>query len=198
MPISERPLPSPRARLLLIEDDLEIAGELAKRPDRPGLRGPSRRQPDRRVRLEARRGKFDLLIVDAMLPETDGLSVIEGLRRDGIRVPVLVVSALGAVNDRVRGLQIGGDDYVTKPFAHWKLLPGWTAGRAARWKPGPRPCRSGRCSSTPSLELPGESGRVHRTVQQRVQAAGLLHAPPGSAHHPCHVAGGCLALQIPA
>jgi len=52
-----------------------------------------------------------------MLPETDGLAVIEGLRRDGIGVPVLVISALGAVHDRVRGLQIGGDDYVTKPFA---------------------------------------------------------------------------------
>jgi two-component system OmpR family response regulator len=100
----------------LIEDDLEIAGELASDLTDRGYEvhhaatGPS-------GALEARRGKFDLLIVDVMLPETDGLSVIEGLRRDGIRVPVLVVSALGAVNDRVRGLQIGGDDYVTKPFA---------------------------------------------------------------------------------
>jgi two-component system OmpR family response regulator len=116
VPISERSFPTPRARLLLIEDDLEIAGELASdltdrgyevRHAATGTLGA----------LEARRGKFDLLIVDVMLPETDGLAVIEGLRRDGIGVPVLVISALGAVHDRVRGLQIGGDDYVTKPFA---------------------------------------------------------------------------------
>jgi two-component system OmpR family response regulator len=52
-----------------------------------------------------------------MLPECDGFSIIHDLRRDGIRVPVLVLSALGGVNDRVRGLKVGGDDYVTKPFA---------------------------------------------------------------------------------
>jgi len=66
---------------------------------------------------KARRGRYDLLIVDLLLPGCDGISIIRGLRQDGIQVPVLVLSALGAVNDRVRGLKVGGDDYVTKPFA---------------------------------------------------------------------------------
>jgi two-component system, OmpR family, response regulator len=113
---SEHAPPGSRAKILLIEDDQEIADEVANDLlDRAyevthaatGSQGEA----------EARRGSYDLLIVDLMLPETDGLSIIQGLRRDGIRTPVLVVSALGAVNDRIRGLKVGGDDYVTKPFA---------------------------------------------------------------------------------
>jgi two-component system OmpR family response regulator len=107
---------SSRGRILLIEDDREIAEEVANElTDRDyevthAITGSFGAE-------EARRGKYDLLIVDLLLPGCGGLSIIEGLRRDGIHVPVLVVSALGAVNDRVRGLEIGGDDYVTKPFA---------------------------------------------------------------------------------
>jgi two-component system OmpR family response regulator len=113
---SERPSSSPRGRILLIEDDPEMADTVANdlidrsyEVDRRsnGLQGAE----------AARRGRYDLLIVDVLLPDCDGLSIIRGLRRDGVRTPVLVVSALGAVNDRVRGLKIGGDDYLTKPFA---------------------------------------------------------------------------------
>jgi two-component system OmpR family response regulator len=113
---SEHPLFGSRARILLIEDDQEIADEVASDlADRSyevshaatGSQGAE----------EARRGKYDLLIVDLLLPECDGLSIIQGLRHDGIRTPVIVVSALGAVNDRIRGLKMGGDDYLTKPFA---------------------------------------------------------------------------------
>jgi two-component system OmpR family response regulator len=104
------------ARILLIEDDRELADEVVNELlDRSyvvchvatGTEGAA----------EARRGRYDLLIVDALLPGCDGFSIIQELRRDRIQVPVLVVSALGAVNDRVRGLKVGGDDYVTKPFA---------------------------------------------------------------------------------
>lgn len=114
--VSERPFSTTSARILLIEDDREIAEEMASELlDRgyvvchvaTGSEGAE----------EARRGRYDLLIVDALLPGCDGFSIIQGLRRDRIQVPVLVVSALGAVNDRVRGLKVGGDDYVTKPFA---------------------------------------------------------------------------------
>jgi two-component system, OmpR family, response regulator len=65
----------------------------------------------------ARTGGWDVLVVDRLLPELDGLSVIETLRSEGIRTPVLVLSALNAVNERVRGLRAGGDDYLAKPFA---------------------------------------------------------------------------------
>ncbi len=66
-------------------------------------------------------GQFDLMIVDRMLPELDGLTVIESVRAQRINIPVLVLSALSAVDDRVSGLKAGGDDYLTKPFAMEEL-----------------------------------------------------------------------------
>jgi two-component system, OmpR family, response regulator len=114
--ISERASYSSRARILLIEDDPEIAEEVANElTDRAYV--VSHIATGSQGVEEARRGRYDLLIVDLMLPGCDGYSIIQELRRDGIQTPVLVVSALGAVNDRVRALKIGGDDYVTKPFA---------------------------------------------------------------------------------
>ena len=65
---------------------------------------------------------YDAAIVDVMLPKRDGLSVIDALRGRGIRTPVLILSAKRSVDDRVRGLQAGGDDYLTKPFAFSELL----------------------------------------------------------------------------
>ena len=108
-------------RILLIEDDTEtaeaIVAELAERsfevqwaPN--GVEGLDR----------ARTSHPDVMIVDRMLPGMDGLTVVEALRNDQIRTPVLVLSALGAVDDRVRGLRMGGDDYLTKPFAIVELV----------------------------------------------------------------------------
>jgi len=65
---------------------------------------------------------FDVLVVDRMLPSLDGLSLIETLRKAGRDVPVLIVSALGEVDERVRGLRAGGDDYLVKPYAYSELL----------------------------------------------------------------------------
>jgi two-component system OmpR family response regulator len=111
----------PMARLLLIEDDKETADEIvAELADRGfdvdwtpnGVEGLDK----------ARSGAADAIIVDRMLPGMDGLTIIEALRREGMRTPVLVLSALGAVDDRVRGLHAGGDDYLTKPFASVELV----------------------------------------------------------------------------
>ena len=66
---------------------------------------------------QARGADWDVLVLDRMLPERDGLSVLETLRIEGVRTPVLVLSALSAVNERVQGLRAGGDDYLAKPFA---------------------------------------------------------------------------------
>src|ERR1700687_6079665 len=71
---------------------------------------------------KARSSRPDAMIVDRLLPGMDGLTVIEALRKDQVRTPVLVLSALGAVDDRVRGLRMGGDDYLTKPFAVVELV----------------------------------------------------------------------------
>ncbi|OSJ08965.1 DNA-binding response regulator [Bradyrhizobium canariense] len=108
-------------RILLIEDDAEtaeaIVAELADRGFEvhwaaDGVDGLHR----------ARASSPDAMIVDRMLPGMDGLTVIEALRNDQVRTPVLVLSALGAVDDRVRGLRMGGDDYLTKPFAIIELV----------------------------------------------------------------------------
>jgi two-component system OmpR family response regulator len=109
------------AKVLLIEDDGETAEEItAELTDRGfevewcsnGVDGLDK----------ARSLRPDAMIVDRLLPGMDGLTVIETLRKDHVRTPVLVLSALGAVDDRVRGLRMGGDDYLTKPFAVVELI----------------------------------------------------------------------------
>src|SRR6202165_2664611 len=116
--VVENPL---MAKVLLIEDDSETAEEIsAELADRGfevewsanGIEGLDK----------ARSLRPDAMIVDRLLPGMDGLTVIEALRKDQVRTPVLVLSALGAVDDRVRGLRMGGDDYLTKPFAIVELV----------------------------------------------------------------------------
>jgi len=70
----------------------------------------------------AREGAYDVLIVDRMLPKLDGLSLIRSLREQSVATPVLILSALGQVDDRVKGLRAGGDDYLPKPYAFSELL----------------------------------------------------------------------------
>jgi two-component system OmpR family response regulator len=107
--------------VLLIEDDTEAARFLVK-----GLRDAGYsvdHAADGRQGLELATGsQFDLIVTDRMLPHLDGLTIIERLRANGDATPVLVLSALGGVDDRVRGLKSGGDDYLTKPFAFAELL----------------------------------------------------------------------------
>mgnify|MGYP003576796708 CR=1 FL=1 len=107
--------------LLLIEDDLQAAEYLAK-----GLRenGYSvEHSADGRDGLEkALQGRYDVIIADRQLPFVDGLRIIAALREKEDRTPVLILSALGTVDDRVDGLRAGGDDYLTKPFAFSERL----------------------------------------------------------------------------
>ena len=107
--------------ILLIEDDAEAAEFLVK-----GLRESGyevHHAHDGHDGLQhATEGSFDLVVTDRMLPHVDGLSIIHQMRQQGIATPVLVLSALGTVDDRIRGLKAGGDDYLTKPFAFAELL----------------------------------------------------------------------------
>ena len=108
-------------RVLVIEDDRETAAFLQKALRESGHMADL--AADGESGLEAARaGGFDVLIVDRMLPRRDGLSVIETVRAEGDRTPVLILSALGDVDDRVKGLRAGGDDYLTKPYAFSELL----------------------------------------------------------------------------
>jgi len=103
-------------RILLIEDDPEIAAEIAAELMRTGY--SVLHAGDGTAGLEvARKEGWDLLIVDRLLPGLDGLSIIRQLRQEQIRTPALILSALGAVDDKVVGLRAGGDDYLIKPFA---------------------------------------------------------------------------------
>ena len=108
-------------RLLLIEDDREAARFVLK-----GLRESGHtveHAADGREGLfRATEGEYDVIITDRMLPHLDGLAIVQLLRQQGRDTPVLVLSALGTVDDRVRGLKAGGDDYLTKPFAFSELL----------------------------------------------------------------------------
>ncbi|HTZ78745.1 MAG TPA: response regulator transcription factor [Stellaceae bacterium] len=108
-------------KVLVIEDDREAAAYLVKGLGESGY--VVDHAPDGREGLFlATSGSYDALIVDRMLPGMDGLSVIGALRAAEMRTPVLILSALGAVDDRVKGLRAGGDDYLVKPFAFSELL----------------------------------------------------------------------------
>lgn len=108
-------------RILVVEDDKEVASYLTK-----GLKEQGH------VVDEARQGKdglylalserFDAMIIDRMLPGVDGLTIVRSVRQASIKTPILVLSALGQVDDRVTGLREGGDDYLVKPFAFSELI----------------------------------------------------------------------------
>ncbi len=107
--------------VLLVEDDGETARYLEKGLSESGHVVELARDGADGLAL-ALDNRFDALVVDRMLPGLDGLSLIETLRRKGRRTPVLILSALAQVDDRVEGLRAGGDDYLTKPFAFSELL----------------------------------------------------------------------------
>lgn len=104
-------------KVLLIEDDDQTAHEIMAELVHRGFHVERAATGTMGLEKARRAVEQDVIIVDRLLPEIDGLTIIETLRRDQIRTPVLVLSALGAVDDRVRGLRAGGDDYLAKPFA---------------------------------------------------------------------------------
>ncbi|WP_417468915.1 response regulator transcription factor [Maricaulis sp.] len=108
-------------RILIVEDDREAANYIRK-----GLRESGHvadHAPDGEEGLEmARAAEYDVLVVDRMMPRMDGLTMVAALRADNVRTPVLILSALGEVDDRVEGLKAGGDDYLVKPYAFAELL----------------------------------------------------------------------------
>jgi two-component system OmpR family response regulator len=108
-------------KILVIEDDREAADYMQKAFAEAGHTAHVAGDGDSGFAL-ADAAEYDVLVVDRMLPRRDGLSVIAGLRSRGNTTPVLILSALGEVDDRVTGLRAGGDDYLTKPYAFSELL----------------------------------------------------------------------------
>jgi two-component system, OmpR family, response regulator len=110
-----------RRRILVIEDDLETADQLVESLAASGYSVDLAIDGDNGLAL-ARSGDYAVVTIDRMIPGIDGLSIIRRLREDGVVTPALIISALGEVDDRVRGLRAGGDDYLVKPFAFAEML----------------------------------------------------------------------------
>ena len=108
-------------RILLIEDDKQAAAYLVKGLDEAGF-NVEHASDGRDGLYLATSEPFDLIIVNRMLPGLDGLAIIQALRAQGHKTPILILSALAQVDDRVRGLRAGGDDYLTKPYSFAELM----------------------------------------------------------------------------
>ena len=108
-------------RALIVEDDTTIASFVAKGLREAGFTVDEATDGGTALEL-ARSATHDVAVVDLMLPGLDGISLIRQMRAEGIRTPVLILSAKQSINDRVKGLEVGGDDYLTKPFAFPELL----------------------------------------------------------------------------
>jgi two-component system response regulator RegX3 len=115
------PPPGTVPRVLIVEDEGALAAGLADALRYQGYACDV--APDGRAALEAaRKSRYDLMLLDVMLPEVSGFDVIRTLRQEGNRTPTIMLTAKGAETDRVRGLDLGADDYVTKPFAIAELV----------------------------------------------------------------------------
>jgi two-component system OmpR family response regulator len=108
-------------RILVVEDDTKIASFVVKGLKENSYAVDHCGDGEEALTL-ASTTNYDAAVVDLMLPRLDGLSLIQRLRSKGIRIPILILSAKASVDDRVKGLQSGGDDYLTKPFAFSELL----------------------------------------------------------------------------
>jgi DNA-binding response OmpR family regulator len=108
-------------RLLIVEDDRELSSALARGLREEGFAVDQAFDGEDGL-FEARSGEHDLVILDVMLPHRDGFRILEELRRENCRTPVIFLTARGEVEDRLRGLQLGGDDYLVKPFSFEELL----------------------------------------------------------------------------
>ena len=108
-------------KLLLIEDDVRAADFVSKGLREEGHSVDHAADGAEGLTLALSSG-YDVIVADRMLPYMDGLAVVQALRAQGVRTPILILSALAKVDDRVKGLRAGGDDYLTKPFAFSELL----------------------------------------------------------------------------
>jgi two-component system, OmpR family, response regulator len=108
-------------RILVVEDDKKIASFVVNGLKQNGFAVDHCGNGEEALAF-ARATPYDAAVVDVMLPKLDGLSLVQSLRSEKIKIPVIILSAKASVYDRIRGLQAGGDDYLTKPFAFSELL----------------------------------------------------------------------------
>jgi two-component system, OmpR family, response regulator len=110
-----------RPRILAVEDDSEAAEQLVEFLSMSGYQIDLAADGNEGL-SRGRSADYAVMTIDRMLPDMDGMAIIRRLREDGVATPALIISALGEIDDRVRGLRAGGDDYLVKPFAFAELL----------------------------------------------------------------------------
>lgn len=153
-------------RVLVVEDDKKIASFVVKGLKEAGFAVDHADNGSDGLE-RARHHSYDAAVIDVMLPKLDGLSLIERLRTEKITTPVLILSAKRAVDDRVKGLQTGGDDYLTKPFSFSELLARVQALiRRASLEPEPTRLESGDLSLDLLKREVARAGR-HLDLQPR-------------------------------
>ena len=162
---SAPPGPPPDLRLLLIEDDVEAAEGARGALSQAGWSVELARDGESGLRL-ALAGGQDVILVDRMLPGMDGLEVVAALRRAELDTPILVLTALGSVGDRVEGLEAGADDYLVKPYSFAELT--------ARAHALARRSARGRAERTRLTVGPLVLDRLNRTLEREGSAVELL------------------------
>jgi len=173
-------------QLLLIEDDAEMAREIVCEFHESGYVVEHADDGARGLALALAR-EYDAIVVDRMLPSLDGMSVLAQLRDCGRTTPVLILSAIGTVAERISGLRSGSDDYLVKPFVLGELVARVEA-LVRRPDRSTKHARGGR-SPTRSLESNGRTRRPPaRTPATRVSALDVSHAASGRGRDAKHVA----------
>ncbi len=166
------------ARLLLVEDEEALGAVLADTLRREGHEVAWVRAGPEGL-AEARRGRYDLLLLDLMLPGLDGFELCRRLRAEGSRLPILMLTARGREEDRVRGLDLGADDYLPKPFSLKELL----ARVRARLRPArpeaPRTARLGAAEVDLGAMVVRRAGAEHALTRREAGVLALLLAHPG-------------------
>ncbi len=172
-------MPLPARRLLLVEDEPSLRRALADRLQAEGFAVTE--APDAGAAFAAGAERFDLVVLDVMLPDASGFDVVQALRRDGVQVPILLLTARATLLDKVLGLRLGADDYLTKPFAVEELL----ARLAALLRRAPPPLAGGdgpvRFGEVVVDLHRGDVTRAGRPVELSAKEYGLLAY---LVHHP--------------
>src|ERR1700754_2338415 len=146
-------------RILVVEDDPETAGQLVEQLTTSGYQVDLATCGNEALSRGAA-GHYAVITIDRMLPDIDGIAVMRRLRDDGIASPFLIISALGEVDDRVRGLRAGGDDYLVKPFSFVELLARLQAlGRRSKTIPKETTLRVGDLAIALIARSPSRHGR---------------------------------------
>ena len=138
-------LPADQGQLLVVDDEPFLRDAVAASLRFLGFEVTAAETGTEALRL-ARNGRFDLVVLDVMLPDTDGFEVVRRLRADGSRIPVIFLTARDTQADKVTGLTLGGDDYLTKPFGLEELA----ARIRSVLRRTRRPARTARCSRSPT------------------------------------------------